>query len=363
MPQFIPGIELSRRFYTEVIGPAIQAAFPRLRYAAAHLGPGSDVLGFDTPMSMDHDWGPAVQIFLHDADAMAAPTILHVIEERLPLTFAGFPVDSTIGIDLFGDDADIVSGPIRQHRVRVLPLRDFVAAMLDHPLGAPLDAADWLTIPAQRLRELTAGAVHHDSTGDLTQLRAQMAFYPHDVWLYLMAASWARIGQEDHLMSRAGFAGDELGSALIGARLIHDLMQLAFLIERQYAPYPKWFGSAFRRLSCSGQLYPLLISAQRAPEWQLREAALVAAAEHLGELHNQLAITPAIDPAPERFFSRPFTVAPSGRFASALLQAITDPAMRRIAERRPIGGIDHWSDSTDLRSEIGWRRRLRALYE
>jgi hypothetical protein len=47
-------------------------------------------------------------------------------------------------------------------------------------------------------------------------------------------------------MPRAGFVGDELGSALIGSRLVRDIMNLCFLLEKQYAPYPKWFGTAFQ---------------------------------------------------------------------------------------------------------------------
>ncbi|NTU80855.1 MAG: hypothetical protein HGA45_15995 [Chloroflexales bacterium] len=31
-------------------------------------------------------------------------------------------------------------------------------------------------------------------------------------------------------------------------------MGLCFLIERHYAPYPKWFGSAFQRLACAAEL-------------------------------------------------------------------------------------------------------------
>ena len=48
MPQFIPGIELSRRFYAEAVLPILHKNLPNLPHAAAHIGPGSDVLGFDT---------------------------------------------------------------------------------------------------------------------------------------------------------------------------------------------------------------------------------------------------------------------------------------------------------------------------
>ena len=108
---------------------------------------------------------------------------------------------------------------------------------------------------------MTAGAVYFDNVGELTRFRETLAWYPQDVWLYLMASIWDRIGQEEHLMPRAGFVGDELGSALIGSRLVRDIMSLCFLMEKQYAPYPKWFGSAFKKLACAEELSPILWSA------------------------------------------------------------------------------------------------------
>ena len=63
--------------------------FPRLRYAAALLGPGSEVLGFDTERSTDHDWGPRLQVFLgaDEAERHAGP-VTEMLAERLPLSSA-----------------------------------------------------------------------------------------------------------------------------------------------------------------------------------------------------------------------------------------------------------------------------------
>lgn len=54
MPDFIPGLQLSEAFYREAVRPILDAAFPGLVYAAALIGNGSDVLGYDTPRSTDH---------------------------------------------------------------------------------------------------------------------------------------------------------------------------------------------------------------------------------------------------------------------------------------------------------------------
>lgn len=57
MTEFVPGIELGRRFYREAVEPILQRTFPDLRYSAGLIGTGSEVLGFDTERSSDHHWG------------------------------------------------------------------------------------------------------------------------------------------------------------------------------------------------------------------------------------------------------------------------------------------------------------------
>ena len=54
MAEFISGRILSNQFYQEIIKPLL-AGIP---HDACLIGEGSDVLGYDQPISMDHDWGP-----------------------------------------------------------------------------------------------------------------------------------------------------------------------------------------------------------------------------------------------------------------------------------------------------------------
>lgn len=128
--------------------------------------------------------------------------------------------------------------------VDITTAQRFIKDYLAFDLASEIEPADWLTFPEQKLRTISTGPVFHDEVG-LGTMRERFAYFPRDVWLYLLAAGWTRIGQEEHLMGRAGTVGDELGSALIGARLVRDIMRLAFLMERTYAPYAKWFGTAF----------------------------------------------------------------------------------------------------------------------
>ena len=199
----------------------------------------------------------------------------------------------------------------------------------------------------------------HDGLGTLQPARARFTWYPHDVWLYRMAACWARIAQEEPFVGRAGQVGDDLGSRIVAARLVRDGMRLAFLQERRYAPYSKWLGTAFSRLSCADQLRPLWAAALAASDWRQREQALASAGAILGAMHNDLGVTPFVDPAPRPFFGRPFQVLFADRFAAALRDAIQDEALRGLPA---IGGVDQFVDCTDLTEEPALAARLRPVY-
>jgi hypothetical protein len=255
----------------------------------------------------------------------------------------------------------VTAGPVN-HRVTVQTVRGFCLDYLGFDVEQPLGPADWLTFSEQHLRAITAGPIYHDEVG-LKAACARFTYYPRDVWVYQMAAAWTRLGQEDHLMGRAGQAGDEVGSALLGARLVRDVMRLSFLQARTYAPYPKWLGTAFKQLECAPALWPALQTALRAATWPEREAALVVAYEYLAARHNALGLTQALPEKVTSFFGRPFQVIGLHGFAEALLKQIVDPAVARLAARPVIGGLDLLSDNTDLVSNPLWRRRLRSLYE
>ncbi|WP_136605024.1 DUF4037 domain-containing protein [Paenibacillus dokdonensis] len=326
---FIHGIELCRRFHAEVVEPLLTDSFPSLMYSAALLGPGSEVLGYDTEMSTDHDWGPRVYLFLNEEDIGYSEQIEASLRERAPAQFYGIPVDVKMSV------------------ISTIPM--FIESCLGLHIHEPMEAEDWLTFPSQSLLEITRGAVFRDDTGQLTALRKQFNYYPHSIWLYLMASNWQRISQEEHLMLRSGYAGDELGSAVIASRIVRDIMNNCFLLERQYAPYPKWFGTAFNRLECSDQLMPCLWTAQTAGTWRERENALNSAYTHLSSMHNRLGITEMIPDNVSTFYDRPFKVMHGEGIAKVILKHISDNNIRQLAEKRLIGNIDQITDNTDFR--------------
>jgi hypothetical protein len=316
---FVPGLELSWQFYHGLVRPILDAKFPGLPHSAALLGRGSEVLGFDDEMSTDHDWKPRVLLFLREDDQARRRDVEDVLRRGLPPRLRDRPVDHEI------------------HTVR-----NYFLEQLAVDVDRAIEAGDWLTFPEQRLRMLTAGEVYHDEVG-LQAARDRLAYYPRDVWLYLLMAGWWRVHPEANLVGRAGAVGDELGSALIGSRLVSDLMRLCFLMERQYAPYSKWFGTAFSRLTCGPDLTPVLSSVVRAESWLRREEALLTAYEKLAAMHNALQLTDPVSTDVVRMWNRPFKVAWAD-FPGLLRAKIQDPAVLGIAEQWPIGPVDQFRD-------------------
>src|SRR3989304_260211 len=215
-PSFVPGLVLAEGFFREMVRPILEARFPDLQYSAALLGHGSEVLKFDTEMSTDHHWGPRVMLFLTPLDFESKrDAIRAILSEKLPVTSRGYstnfsepdPEDNGTQILQW-----ISSGPVN-HRVETYTLGGFFKDYLNIDVSADLEPIDWLTLPQQKLRSVTAGKIFHDGLG-LEEIRKRFSWYPHDVWLYILASLWTRISQEEHLMGRAGFSGDENGSPL-----------------------------------------------------------------------------------------------------------------------------------------------------
>ncbi len=361
-PPFVDGLTLSRQFFEDEVQPILSSHFPRLGYAAALIGPGSEVLGFDTPISTDHHWGPRLMIFVSDDDlGNVGPEVICLLSRELPHTFMGYPTNfgppDEIGVRLL---QPLSSGPV-SHRVDVISVESWCSDYLDWGPTEPPTVTQWLTFPQHRLRASTAGAVFHDERGELTTARATLSWYPHDIWLYLLAAQWNRIAEEEAFMARCGDVGDDLGSTLVAARQARELMHLCFLMEKQYPPYAKWFGRAFGDLTIAAGLQPDLQSAIRSPDWLDRETALSRAYERIATFHNSLSLTDPLETAVRNYHGRPYLVLDAGRFATALRQQIRDEVINRLPDR--FGALNSVVGSTDLLETADLRRRLRRIYD
>lgn len=338
---FVPGIELNAGFYRDVIGPGLG----EIPHAAALLGWGSDVLGYDDARSTDHGWGPRLKLFVAPDDVARAADR---IEELLPKAYAGWQVR-------FGWE-----GLPDKHFVEVNALSDWVVDQVGVDALHPLTSIDWLLMPQQQLLGVVGGAVYADPQGELGRLRETLGWYPDPMWRWLLACQWTRISQEEAFVGRSADAGDDLGSAVLAGRIVRELIRLAFLQQRRYAPYSKWLGTAFSRLAGAGELMPVLGRALSAPGYAEREEALVTAYEHLARAQNDLGLHEPVDPTARNYFGRPFRVLHADRFADALIATVDDPLLTALPQ---VGSVDQWIDSTDVLSASGRTSELRSFYE
>jgi hypothetical protein len=341
VPAFVPGRELARAFYEEVM----RAVLGDVTHSTALVGTGSDVLGFDTERSTDHGWGPRMHVFVERGEV---ERVRNLVDAGLPNEFRGWPVR-------YGWD-DV---PVSSHVV-VTTLDDWLPAHLGFDPRQGVSTTHWLATPQQVLLELTSGAVFHDGLGELEHAREALAWYPDEVWHWLLACQWRRIDQEEPFVGRTAEVGDELGSRVLAARLARDAMRLCFLQERRYAPYSKWLGSAFRRLEAYETLGEPLLALVAATEFEARESRLVEVVQLLAARHNALGITRPVDESVGLFHERPFRVLGSARFVEACLAQVTDPWLGTLPL---VGAIDQLVDSTDVTSKPGVFPRVASLFE
>jgi hypothetical protein len=338
--RFVPGLELASALYDEAVAPLLAG----VRHSAALIGTGSDVLGFDTARSTDHGWGPRLQVFVEPADVAA---VAARIDAGLPDSVRDWPVR-------YGWEAVPV-----QHHVTVTTLPDWLLGHLGVDATRPLATADWLVTPQHLLLGVVAGAVFRDDTGALARVREGLAWYPEPVWRWLLGCQWRRLAQEEPFVQRTAEAGDELGSRVIAARLARDVMRLALLVARRYAPYAKWLGTAFARLEHADRLDRFLADAVRAPDLPTREAALGMAYEALARRFNELGLIEPVDPELRQFHNRPARVLMAYRFADPCLASVTDRTLRALP---PIGAVDQVVDTSDALLHPEVFRRFREVW-
>lgn len=337
----VAGAKLSAAFYAEVIRPAVVVP-----HSAGLLGWGSEVLGYDTGRSTDHGWGPRLLVFLRDADDV--PAVTEALEAQLLDRFWGWPVR-------FGWD----EVPVRHH-VTVTTLPGWLREHLGVDATSGLTTGEWLLTPQQRLLGVVAGFVHVDDGEVLRTVQRRLRWYPDQVERWVLACQWHRVAQEEAFVARTAEVGDDLGSAVIAARLVRDLVRLALLLDRVYAPYGKWLGTAFTRCAHADGLPGHLADALRAGDPAGRERALAAAYGALARRQNSRSLTRPVDPAIRTYHGRPAQVLMADRFTDALLNTVIDPDLLRLPL---VGAIDQAVDSTDLLQHPDVYRRLVGLYE
>lgn len=189
----------------------------------------------------------------------------------------------------------------------ILPLRHFWTTTLSGALGfcggaeaLPLQDVDWLRVSEQHLLEFTNGTVFRDDTGELTEAREALAYYPDDVLRWLLMCGWNTVGGDWFPIGRIGSRGDRLGLRIQAAKEAQRLMRLGFMVSRKYTTYKKWFGTLFKRLPIAEELEPVLAGLLAEEDWRQVEQRIWDASAIILRYQNDLGIAPKIPIEVER---------------------------------------------------------------
>ncbi len=238
------GLELSREFYRQCAAPAIEERFGEraCRVAAGLAGQGSDCLGYDDEISLDHDFGPGCCLWLTDEDFVEFGAELQKLYDALPNEFMGFSRNTT---------------PQGQSRIGVIRISSFYARFTGCP-DVPPNEASWFRIPEHFLAAATSGEVFRDDPGEFTRIRnALLPCYPKDVLLKKLAARVFVMGQAgQYNYVRIMKRGDGPAAMLALDEFVRAALSAIHLLNDRYMPYYKW---AFR----SARTLPRLAKAIR----------------------------------------------------------------------------------------------------
>ncbi len=338
----MPGI------FLDCAKPILDKKFPGLAYSAGLIGYGSDVLGYDDAVSTDHMWGPRFYLFLRQEDMEKRDAVMKAFSENLPYTYKGYSVNFSPPDP--NDNGVRHPEYVETGNVHPLIFIDTFSDFLTERLGtADLDRIqplDWLAFSEHRLLSLVSGQFWIDRLQLEDRLTA-VRFYPPEVKRYLIASHWDMIASEQAFMKRCGSCGDEIGSMLVAARIAEHLMRLCFLYKDTYAPYSKWFGTAFLHLPIDGSIQSALHGSLYGASLTAREDSLVTAQALVAALHNQSGITPPVPFTIQPYFNRDIKVIYADRFSAAVSETLKETAFENLPLIGSFSAVSSWSELSD----------------
>ena len=360
MTDFIKGLELCQSFFNEIAKPILEENFPNLQYTAGLIGYGSDVLGFDDITSTDHMWGPRFYLFINDNDKYLANEIMKVFAKRLPYTYKGYSVNFSQP-DL-NDNGVRVPELIESGEVHPLIFIKSINEFLYEYLGIceleKMDVLDWLSLSEHKLLALTSGKLFVDMLNIKTKFEP-IKYYPNDVKLYLIASQWSLIAEEQAFVKRCGSRGDDMGSRIICSRIIERLMRLCFLYCDKYAPYSKWFGTAFDGLTISEEIKKEIKLSLSENDLLVRELHLVNAQALAGHLHNSTGITDKVHIQIQSYFNRDIKVIFADKFVGVIKSKLVHSPLYNI----PLFGTLHQAGNfTTLTENNKYIENIKSFY-
>ena len=222
------GRQMFEDFYYEYGEPMLQKKFPAFidKIAIGKAGEGSDCFGFDDEISLDHDFGPGFCMWVTRETYDQIGTFLQAEYDKLPVTFRG--VTRT----------NMETG---KGRIGVCIIEDFYKRILGMD-RAPETLAEWSQIDEFALATATNGWILKDEEGKFSAIRNQLLnYYPDEIWLSKIAQSMYSISQYgQYNYGRMARRSDIVTAEQCRSQFIKSIMELIYLLNRNFAPYYKW---------------------------------------------------------------------------------------------------------------------------
>ncbi len=354
------GLTLCEEFFFEIAEPILKKNYPNLIYSAGLIGYGSDVLGFDDETSTDHMWGPRFYLFLTEKDILLKENIMNTFSNEFPYTFKGYSVNFSMP----NQNDNGVRHPeiINSGKVSPLIFIHTISEFLDSYLGlsdfSNITYLDWLSFSEHKLLSLTSGKIFVDNLNIKEKLNI-LKFYPEDVKLYLLASNWSLIAEEQAFIKRCFDCGDEIGSIIICTRIAERLMRLVFLYENKYAPYSKWFGTAFNKLFIDENIKTYILAALNAKNIIDRENSIVYAQKLVGDLHNSKNLTDFVEIKVQLYFGRDIKVIYADKIVDKIMKKLQGTKFENIPL---IGTLSQVANFTNIFDNPIYKDKIKLLY-
>lgn len=228
-PKFESMLEVCEAYY-ETYGKAMiheKFADYEDKIAVGLCGEGSECLGLEDEISLDHDCGPGFAMWLPEEVFRQIGKPLQEEYEKLPKVFAGYVrIETQMG----------------NGRCGVCTIQGFYERVLGEKIESDIQSENVFQIQEEYLLTATNGKVFADPLGDFSAIRNRIkAYYPRKLWLEKLARELmyaAQYGQYNY--GRAMARKDYVAANIALAKYMQSIMQVVYLLNKKYCPYYKW---------------------------------------------------------------------------------------------------------------------------
>ncbi len=241
------GLEISKKFYLQYGKPMLEAQFPDVidRIAVGLAGDGSECLGYDDEISLDHDIDAGFCLWITAEDYEKFGFKLERAYAKLPKEFMG------LKRSLFS--------PVGGNRHGVITVEDFYTRFLGAP-DAPDSIERWLYTPASSLLASSNGEVFKDKLGAFSSVREKLKNgYPEDIRKKKLAAHIVFMAQSGQYNYSRCIARGENGAAQLAVfEFVKHMISAIYLLNNRYEPFYKWAYRGLRDLKIMGNMADVL---------------------------------------------------------------------------------------------------------